>query len=94
MKSEPKVFENRKPKQKAFISGFLKVTIALSIIAVVALAKTVSADPTSMTTIVTESMALAIVLGTGIVFGIRSIAVFLGSSVLAVVFVKHCGIAV
>ena len=65
MKSEPKVFENKKPKQKAFISGFLKVTIVLSIIAVVALAKTVSADPTSMTTIVTESMALAFVLGTG-----------------------------
>jgi hypothetical protein len=71
MKSEPKIFENKKPKQKAFISGFLKVSIVLSIIAVVALAKTVSADPTSMTTIVTESMALAIVLGTGIVFGIR-----------------------
>ena len=71
MKNEPKVFENMKPKQKAFISGFLKVTIALSIIAIVALAKTVSADPTSMTTIVTVSMAFAIVLCVGIAFGIR-----------------------
>lgn len=71
MKREPKVFENKKPKQKAFISGFLKVTIALSIIAIVALAKTVSADPTSMTTIVTVSMAFAIVLCVGIAFGIR-----------------------
>lgn len=71
MKSEPKVFENKKPKEKAFISGFLKVTIVLAIIAVVALAKTVSADPTSMTTIVTISMAAVIVLGVAVTFGIR-----------------------
>ena len=71
MKSEPKVFENKNPKQRAFFSGFLKVTIVLSVIAIVALAKMIKADPTSMTTIFTVAMVYAIVLCVGIGFGIR-----------------------
>ena len=71
MKNEPRVFENTKPKQKAFLAQFLKITILLSILAIIALAKKVSADPTSMTTLVTVAMVFAIVLCIGIAFGIR-----------------------